>query len=419
MNPISSGLLSALLLLTAVVQGWLGVYLDEDSEVPRVVECVPGSPAEAAGLRPGDVILAIDGEALATRAALTAAIRSKPAGQEIVLRIDRNGSEKTLNVTLAEVPPAGGVPPEPAAPTPSLRPGRVPPGPAAAPAAEPSSGRPFLGIAVVQQAAGLTVARVLDNSPARRAGFERGDVLLRVGERTLRASSGLDEVLATARAGSKCTFVVQRGDAERSLEVQFGGSGSGEANSPESVPDSSASRRAAAEGRAPILDDYDAAMTAAEASGLDVLVVYGRQKSGPSQAQRRALEAEGVLEALSGFVVVYVDIDKERELSAAHKVETVPTVEIQKKGKVVWQHAGYLPPEALRKALRSEPQARTRRPQRAAAPDTAPDAASASPEIAGSAAEVRDEIARLRAEVEALRAELEKLRGERRPSRRQ
>ncbi len=100
-----------------VPRGFLGVQLsrvDADGRPPRVgpgacvgVERVnPGSPAEAAGLRPGDVLLELEGEPLESVARTLAVVASRAPGSEVVLRIRRSGSERELRVALGERPPA-------------------------------------------------------------------------------------------------------------------------------------------------------------------------------------------------------------------------------------------------------------------------------------------------------------------------
>jgi S1-C subfamily serine protease len=60
----------------------------------------PGSPAEAAGLRAGDVIVAANGTAVGNAAALEAALRNAPPGQAIPLSYQRNGTTQQVAVTL-------------------------------------------------------------------------------------------------------------------------------------------------------------------------------------------------------------------------------------------------------------------------------------------------------------------------------
>ena len=72
---------------------------------PRVESINPGSCAEKAGLKVGDVITACDGEAVENNPALLAALKRHRAGDTIELTVFRAGAELTLSVTLDEKPP--------------------------------------------------------------------------------------------------------------------------------------------------------------------------------------------------------------------------------------------------------------------------------------------------------------------------
>jgi len=58
------------------------------------------SAANEAGVQEGDVIVAVDGEAIETSEELTEAIRGREVGDEIELRIERAGEELTLTAEL-------------------------------------------------------------------------------------------------------------------------------------------------------------------------------------------------------------------------------------------------------------------------------------------------------------------------------
>ncbi|GCE01481.1 trypsin-like peptidase domain-containing protein [Embleya hyalina] len=60
----------------------------------------PGGPAERAGLKPGDVIKAIDGRRVHDANELIVAIRSKAPGGVVKLTIERDGAERSVEMTL-------------------------------------------------------------------------------------------------------------------------------------------------------------------------------------------------------------------------------------------------------------------------------------------------------------------------------
>jgi S1-C subfamily serine protease len=69
-----------------------------------VGEVVPGSGADDAGIRPGDIIVAIDGEPIEDFADLSAAIRGMDPGATVELEIvDEAGERRTVTVTLGGV----------------------------------------------------------------------------------------------------------------------------------------------------------------------------------------------------------------------------------------------------------------------------------------------------------------------------
>ena len=57
-------------------------------------------PAQQAGLSTGDVITELDGRQITDAESLTASVREAAAGQKVTVKYQRNGSEKTAEVTL-------------------------------------------------------------------------------------------------------------------------------------------------------------------------------------------------------------------------------------------------------------------------------------------------------------------------------
>ncbi|HWI20237.1 MAG TPA: RIP metalloprotease RseP [Vicinamibacterales bacterium] len=75
--------------------GTIGVLPDV---YPSVASLAPGKPAEAAGLKVDDVILAIDGERMVFASQIAQTISKKPGDKPIEIRVRRDGAEQTLSV---------------------------------------------------------------------------------------------------------------------------------------------------------------------------------------------------------------------------------------------------------------------------------------------------------------------------------
>jgi putative serine protease PepD len=90
----------------AVEHAYLGVSVgDSQSGTGAQVGTVrSGSPAATAGLKQGDVVTAIDGQAVADANALTAAVGSHQPGDTIHVTVKRNGSTVQLTVKLGTRP---------------------------------------------------------------------------------------------------------------------------------------------------------------------------------------------------------------------------------------------------------------------------------------------------------------------------
>jgi len=76
----------------------LGIFTAEEPNVCKISQLVPEGPAEKAGLRVGDVIQSIDGQPVADSDSLAPVLAAKDPGQEVQVKIDRDG--KALDVQL-------------------------------------------------------------------------------------------------------------------------------------------------------------------------------------------------------------------------------------------------------------------------------------------------------------------------------
>jgi S1-C subfamily serine protease len=63
-----------------------------------------GSGADEAGLQSGDIIIAVEGEELATMAELVALVRVREPGDTLQLTVVRDGEQMDFDVTLGERP---------------------------------------------------------------------------------------------------------------------------------------------------------------------------------------------------------------------------------------------------------------------------------------------------------------------------
>lgn len=199
-----------------VQRGYIGVALrDVDPDLQEalglaraagalVQDVTPGSPAERAGIRPYDLVTAVDGVEVLGNDELIREIASRAPGTTARLEVVRDGRARQVLVKLAERTPARAAarrlisePPEqPAATHPQA------PGPE------------DLGLTLIEITArnahrfdlppgmtGLLVQRVEPMSAAQDAGLERGHILLEVNRQPVSSIAALRTLLAAAEPG--------------------------------------------------------------------------------------------------------------------------------------------------------------------------------------------------------------------------
>jgi serine protease Do len=126
--PLDAGLRQAVDILKRgeeVEYGFLGVTFDRNAAAGGVVlgHITAGSPADRAGLRPRDVILAVNGVAVHGSNDLVLALRSLLAGSRVALEVRKHGARESvrLEVPLAKYYVAGKVLASSLAPRPFFR----------------------------------------------------------------------------------------------------------------------------------------------------------------------------------------------------------------------------------------------------------------------------------------------------------
>jgi S1-C subfamily serine protease len=89
--------------------GWVGIEYDNTTVVNggyRVDKVIEGSPAQHAGLQPGDVLYALNGVTIAqeNKEALAKARKEWKPGQLVIYTIRREGVDREIKLTLAPMP---------------------------------------------------------------------------------------------------------------------------------------------------------------------------------------------------------------------------------------------------------------------------------------------------------------------------
>ncbi|MCD6363493.1 MAG: DegQ family serine endoprotease [Synergistetes bacterium] len=208
--PINTAkqILNDLIRYGRVKRGWLGVYIQAMNpslagafglKKPKgviVADIVHGSPADKAGLRRGDVILAVNGKPVNSPAELQIAIRSHKAGEKVKLKVWRRKETITIFVKLGELPQE-----------------------------EISSIKPRIDIGIrvsnitpdlahkyrLTEASGVVITYVEPNSPADMAGLQVGDVIKQLNGHEIRNMRDWNRALSGVKRGQTLVFLISRG----------------------------------------------------------------------------------------------------------------------------------------------------------------------------------------------------------------
>ncbi|HYL80534.1 MAG TPA: DegQ family serine endoprotease, partial [Candidatus Acidoferrum sp.] len=197
-----------------VTRGYLGVSVQaitpelakslqlKDTKGALVAGVTKGSPAEAAGIKPGDVIVGFDGKDVTEMHNLPTLVAVTPIDKEVPVTILRSGAEQTLKIKVGKM---AGEPSEASAP------------------AEPSQGK--WGLALrdldarmtqrlgVPPGEGVLVAGVQPGSPAEQAGVRQGDVILEVNRQKVTSVKEAQALGQKASDSGSLLLLLRRGDA--------------------------------------------------------------------------------------------------------------------------------------------------------------------------------------------------------------
>ena len=197
-----------------VERGWLGVTIQPltpelakgfgllNAQGALVASVLDGSPAQKAGMKPGDVITEYNGRKVARSEDLPRAVAETPVGREVPVTVLRDGKSLTLTAKIAQLEE-----PEPKV------------------VAQAGSEKPALGLGVesltpalagqlgLSESSGVIVRSVQDGSPAASAGIQAGDVIVEVDLRPVASVSELRRAVDKHAKGTPLVMRVHRNGA--------------------------------------------------------------------------------------------------------------------------------------------------------------------------------------------------------------
>ncbi|KQM86953.1 protease [Sphingomonas sp. Leaf23] len=165
----------------------------------------PGEPAARAGIRPGDVIIAVNGKEITPQQSLTYLVGNEAPGSRVTLDVLRDGKRQQIPVTLGTRPSNDQL----AAQSQQFDPDSAPTTPRASTNLAATAGLVVqpLTPAIARQLRldstirGVVVADVDPNSDAATKGLRRGIVIQSVNRQTVTNEAELTRVIQQARAG--------------------------------------------------------------------------------------------------------------------------------------------------------------------------------------------------------------------------
>ena len=200
-----------------VTRGYLGVHIQsltpelakslnlKDTKGALVADVTPGSPAAAAGIKRGDVIVGFAGKAITETTQLPTLVAETPVDTTTPVTVLRDGAEQTLSITVGKMPGERTAD--------SNQPGSH---------TVPATGKWGLGLrdldaktaqrAGIAPGAGVLVTAVQPDSPAEKAGVRAGDILLEVNRTKVTSVAEAQAQAQRAEGGSLLVFL-KRGDA--------------------------------------------------------------------------------------------------------------------------------------------------------------------------------------------------------------
>jgi serine protease Do len=196
----------------SVTRGWLGVAVQpitpelaqafqlDTNDGALVAQVTPGGPADAAGLRRGDVIVRFGGEAIGKMRDLPGVVSRTTVGQDVEIEVIREGRHETLTAKVGEL----------AEEQTRIAAAQRTPGGALAFGMRIEDLTPALKQRLGFQGEGALVAEVAPDGPAAPAGIRPGDVVVEVDRKPVKSAAELERALDGS--GARALLLVRRGE---------------------------------------------------------------------------------------------------------------------------------------------------------------------------------------------------------------
>jgi serine protease Do len=212
----------------SVTRGWLGVQVQpvtaaiadsmglKKAEGALVDQPQPDSPAAKAGIKAGDIILAVNGTSIKDARALAQQIARAAPGSSAKLSVLRDGKTDTVDVTLATMPEQ------------QQEARAQPPQQQEEPSAQQHLGMSLAPAQDVEGSGrqGVVVLGVDPNGPAAQNGMQTGDVILDVSGKTVQTPSEVREAIDQTRTQGRHSVLMrvksQRGTKFLALPIAQG-----------------------------------------------------------------------------------------------------------------------------------------------------------------------------------------------------
>jgi serine protease Do len=204
----------------AVVRGWLGLQIQPvSSDIAAslgldkeggalVADVVKGAPAETAGFKVGDAVLAVDGAQVKDARDLSLKIAGFAPGKTVKITIWRDGKNQDLDVTLGTLPSNDQLASADSTQAPDQG------------QAQTSALDEFgLSIAPSDDKSSVVVTEVDPNGQAAERGIQTGDVILSVDNAPVTSPGDVEKRFADAKAGGKQAVLLRIKSGDRTQFV--------------------------------------------------------------------------------------------------------------------------------------------------------------------------------------------------------